>query len=126
MQATSAPKDSDEPDSSGLNWRQRKKAVALRNEGNVRRQQLTEGYIAALGGVVNAMQLEDVERAVDLVMLARGMRAKALRGEAKVRELSQLEVAADKAVRRLNLPAPNAAPVRTLLADYLAAGDGEG
>jgi hypothetical protein len=111
MQASSATKDSDQPGSGGLNWRQRKKAVA-------RRKQLIDGYVAALGGSarVTATQMTDVERAVDMTMLALDMRTRALRGDkVAITDLVRLEGAADRAVRRLNLPAPgSAAPVMDL------------
>ncbi len=128
MQTASATKDSDQPGGSGLNWRQRKKAVARRQQEMQRRRELIDGYIAALGGAdrVNAIQLQDIERAVDLVLLARDMRASVRQGgAAKVSDLTRLEGAADRAVRRLCLPVPGrAAPVQTLL-DYLGASDSE-
>jgi hypothetical protein len=60
--------------------------------------------------------MEDVHRCVDLVMLALDTRAKALRGDkVAITDLVRLEGAADRAVRRLNLPPPNAAaPVMDL------------
>jgi hypothetical protein len=69
------------------------------------RQQMTAAYTAALGGAgrVNAIQLEDIHRAVDLVMLASEMRAAVRQGTAKVSDLTRLEGAADRAVRRLCL-----------------------
>jgi hypothetical protein len=122
MQTESAPKDN-EPGSGGLNWRQRKKLIA-------RRRELTDGYIAALGGAgrVNAIQMEDIHRAVDLVVLAGEMRAAVRQGTAKISDLTRLEGAADRAVRRLNLPPPGrAAPVMGLhdiVAKHTAEGSG--
>jgi hypothetical protein len=90
-----------------LNWRQKKKL----NEPVARRKQLVAGYIQALGGRsrITAIMLEDIHRAADLVLLAREMRAAVRQGSAKVSDLTRLEGAADRAVRRLNLPPPNAA-----------------
>jgi DNA-binding helix-hairpin-helix protein with protein kinase domain len=120
MQTASAPKDNsegnDQPGASGLNWRQRKKA-------NMRRKQLVDGYTAALGGSsrITAIQLRDIERAVDMTMLAEAARAKALRGDkVAITDLVRLEGAADRAVRRLNLPASHAGPPVQTLAEYLA------
>ena len=76
-----------------------------------RRRQLVSAYVAALGGKarLTEIQTQDVERAVDLIEMARSMRAAVRAGTAKVSDLTRLEGAADRAVRRLNLPAPNAA-----------------
>jgi hypothetical protein len=85
------------------------------------RKEMVADFVAALGGRISPIQLQDVERAVDLVMLARDMRASVRQGAAKVSDLTRLEGAADRAVRRLNLPAPSrAAPVMTLN-DHVAA-----
>ncbi len=124
MQTASATKDSDQPGSSGLNWRQRKKANMRRQQEMLHRQLLVDGYTAALGASArsNPIVMTDIERAADLVLLALNMRRRALRGDAtvKIDDLTRLEGAADRAVRRLNLPPPgSAAPVKTL-ADYLA------
>jgi hypothetical protein len=110
-----ATKDS-EPGSGALNWRQRKKADM--------RGQLVNAYVRALGGRarVTAIQLQDVERAVDLVLLAKTARAELAAGKATVNDVVKLENSADRAVRRLNLPPPSAAPVQTLQ-DYLGASD---
>jgi hypothetical protein len=60
-----------------------------------------------------------------LVLLAKTARAELAAGKTTVNDVVKLENAADRAVRKLNLPAPNAAaPVQTL-ADYLAAADNE-
>jgi hypothetical protein len=87
-----------------------------------RRQRLVEAYVAKLGGDVSALQLQDIERAVDLDLLARAARSKALRGEESLGNVTRLEIQASKAVKRLNLPAAGAvaAPVQTV-ADYWAA-----
>jgi hypothetical protein len=79
-----------------------------------RRQQLVAAYVEALGGKarMTAIQAQDVERAVDLVLLAREMRASVRQGAAKISDLTRLEGAADRAVRRLNLPpSGSAAPM---------------
>ena len=116
MQTSTATKDNDQTDSgSPRNWRRRK-------QENARRRQLVAAYVAALGGSasVTAIQTQDIERTVDLVLLARAARAKLSAGEASVNDVVKLENAADRAVRRLKLPASGtAAPVQTLQ-DYLA------
>jgi hypothetical protein len=90
--------ETDKPPGAGLNWRHRK-----------RRKALIDGYVHALGGHVSALQRRDVERAADLIMLAEATRAKALRGEVvRIEALTRLEITADKAIRRLNLPVPSA------------------
>lgn len=122
MQASSATKDSEEPGSSGLNWRQRKKANMRRQQEMQRRNQLVDGYVAALGGPdrVGPIVMTEVMRAVDMTQLAEGMRAKALRGDAiDIGELVRLEGAVSRVIRSLNLPPPGAAPVPTLQ-DYVA------
>jgi hypothetical protein len=133
MQTASAPKDGDQPGASGLNWRQRKKANMRRQQEMQRRKELVDGYVQALGGIarVSAIQLEDIHRCVDLVLMAREMRAAVRQGAAKVSDLTRLEGAADRAVRRLCLPVPGkaAAPSddawRKFLASQHAATTGE-
>jgi hypothetical protein len=87
-----------------------------------RRRDLILTYADALGGAdkVSAAAMNDIVRAVDLVVIAERARAAALRGEiVDLGDLTRLEGAADRAVRRLgikpggNEPAPN-------LAEYLA------
>jgi hypothetical protein len=132
MQTASAPKDSsdgsDQPGASGLNWRQRKKANMRRRQEIERRKQLVDGYVAALGGLdrVGALVRVEIERCVDMTLLAEGMRARALRGEAiDIGDLTRLEGAVSRVIRSLNLPPPgSAAPVQTL-ADYLGASASE-
>ena len=68
-----------------------------------RRQQLVAAYIEALGGNVGPIVMQDVERAVDLVLLARDMRAAVRQGTAKVSDLTRLEGASDRAIRRLGI-----------------------
>jgi hypothetical protein len=126
MQAASAPKDSDNP-GSALNWRQRKAAIARRqqaaDEAAARRPQLIAAYVDALGGAdrINPIQMTDIERCVDLILLARDMRAAVRHGTAKVADLTRLEGAADRAVRRLNLPAPGSGARVMTLDDHIAA-----
>jgi hypothetical protein len=87
-----------------------------------RREKLTAAYVEACGGAgrVSAIQMEDIQRAVDLVMLAREMRGQVRQGLAKVSHLTTLEGAADRAVRRLNLPAPDTAVPMMDLHDHAA------
>jgi hypothetical protein len=73
------------------------------------REKLIAAYVEALGGNVGPIVLANVERAADLEMLAREMRDAVRRGVAKVSDMTRLEGAADRAVRRLGLPAAKAA-----------------
>jgi hypothetical protein len=125
MQTASATKDGDQPGSGYRNWRHRKKAIALRQQEAQRRRELVDGYVAALGGAdrVSAIQMQDIERAADLVMLARDMRASVRQGTAKISDLTRLEGAADRAVRRLNLPPPKAQAAVPSLTEYWASRD---
>jgi hypothetical protein len=97
-----------------------------------RRRELIEVYTNALGGDTKLTdgQRVDVRKAAELVALAEDARALALQegpgGAGLLSVLVRLEGAADRAVRRLNLPAlGRAAPVQTL-ADYLAGRGEEG
>jgi hypothetical protein len=85
---------------------------------NRRRKELTERFVEALGGRgrVTPLQLVEIERAASLTLLAQEMRSRALRGEeVAITDLTRLEGTADRAVRRLNLPASGtAAPVMSL------------
>lgn len=118
------PKDADKP--APLHWRQRKKLVArrkqLEEESAARKPQMIAAYVEALGGAdrVNPILMIDIERAAELVLLAREMRQSVRQGAAKVADLTRLEGAADRAVRRLNLPPPNAAAPVPTLQDYVA------
>ncbi len=116
-----------EPVGGYANWRHRKKAVAARNEGITRRKELVDAYLQALGGRarVTAIVMEDIERTADLVVLAREMRAAVRQGTAKLADMTRLEGAADRAVRRLALPAPGAAPSGPTLQEYLASHEGD-
>jgi hypothetical protein len=81
------------------------------------RKEMIAAYVDALGGSarVNPIQLQDVARCVDLVMLAQTARAELAAGRTTINDLVKLEGAADRAVRRLNLPAPgSAAPVQSI------------
>jgi hypothetical protein len=124
MQTASATKDSE---GDGLNWRQRKKLVArrkqLEEEAAARKPALIEAYVQALGGPgrVTALQMADIERAIDLATIASETREAVRLGKARLEDMARIEVAADKARRRLNLPAPGkAAPEQRTLQDYLA------
>jgi hypothetical protein len=72
-----------------------------------RRRDLIMTYADALGGAdkVSAATVNDIVRAVDLVIIAEQARAKALRGDKGVDlgDLTRLEGAADRAVRRLGI-----------------------
>jgi hypothetical protein len=122
MQATTAAREG----KPALNWRQRKKLVArrkqLEEESAARKPQLIDAYVAALGEGVraNPIIMLDIERAADLVLMAAELRVAVREGRAKVGDLGRLEGHADRAVRRLGLKAPNAAPAGPTLAEYLA------
>ena len=95
----------------------------------VMREQLVAAYVEALGGTdrVGPIVMQDVERAVDLVLLAREMRAAVRQGTAKISDLTRLEGAADRAVRRLNLRPPKAAAaigLDDIVAKHAAEGSG--
>jgi hypothetical protein len=110
------PKAGDKP---GLNWRQRKKLVArrkqLEEEAAARKPQMIQAYVDALGGNVTEIQRADIERAIDLTLIASELRTAVRLGTAKVSQLTTLEGHADRARRRLGLPEPgNAAPVMGL------------
>jgi hypothetical protein len=122
MQATTATKDSAQP-----NWRQRKKANERRAQAMQWRQDLIDGYVQALGGRVTAIQLQDVERCVDMTALALNMRRRALRGDAtvKIDDLTRLEGAADRAHRRLGIKSGAAGAPVPSIHDYIATNYGE-
>jgi hypothetical protein len=107
-----------------LNWRQRKKLAArrkqLEEESAARKPQMMQAYIEALGGNVTEIQRADIERAVDLTLIAAEMRAAVRLGTAKVSTLTTLEGHADRARRRLNLPPPDSKPAGPTLAEYVA------
>jgi hypothetical protein len=67
------------------------------------RKDLIDGYVTALGGRVSPIQLRDVERAVDLIMLANTARAELAAGKTTINDVVKLEGASDRAVRRLCL-----------------------
>jgi hypothetical protein len=105
--------ETDKPPGAGLNWRHRK-----------RRKALIDGYVHALGGIerVNALQRVEIDRCVDMTLLAEAMRGRALRGEAiDIGDLTRLEGAVSRVIRSLNLPAPGtAAPPAQAWQDFLA------
>jgi hypothetical protein len=125
MQTASATKDS-EPGSSGLNWRQRKKANMLRQQEIQRRRELVDGWVQKLGGIerVDALQRVEIGRIVDMTLLAQDQRAKALRGEAiDIGDLVRLEGAVSRVIRSLNIPPNAAAPADDAWRKFLASHD---
>jgi hypothetical protein len=86
-----------------------------------RRRDLITTYTDALGGAdkVSAAMVNDVVRAVDLVIIAEQARAKALRG-ADLGDLTRLEGAADRAVRRLGIKPGANAPKPMSILEYAA------
>jgi hypothetical protein len=118
------PKDADKP--APLHWRQRKKLVARRqqlaDEAAARKPAMIAAYVALLGGAdrVNPIRMTDIERAVDLTLIASELRTAVRLGTAKVSQLTTLEGHADRARRRLNLPKPNAAAAVPSITEYWA------
>jgi len=127
MQASTATKEG----KPALNWRQRKKLVARRKQLADRRPQLIDEYVQELGSDrVTALVRLEIERVVDMTLLAEGMRARALRGEAiDIGDLTRLEGAVSRMIRSLNLRPPGAAAPgddawRKFLANHQHDGDG--
>jgi hypothetical protein len=73
------------------------------------RQQMVASYTAALGGRVNPIVMQDVERVADLMMLAKAARADLLAGKATINDVVKLEGTLGRALKRLNLPASGSA-----------------
>jgi hypothetical protein len=88
----------------------------------VMREKLIAAYVDALGGAdrVNLIVMQDIERVVGLTLLAAQLRDEVHLGRGTVRELTSVEATLGKALRRLDLPAQNAAPAVRTLAAYLA------
>jgi hypothetical protein len=89
-----------------------------------RRRDLIATYVAATGGPDQASPalMNDITRAVDLVLIAERTRAKALRGGAiDLSALTRIEGAADRAVRRLGIKSVATGPKPPTLEEYLAA-----
>jgi hypothetical protein len=130
MEAKAAMQYARRPDA-GVKYRKPNQTRGARQ-----RKEMIAAYVSALGGSarVSPIQLQDVTRAVDLVMLARTARAELAAGKTTINDLVKLEGAADRAVRRLALPAPGRSksaikygrpePVPTLT-DYLAGQHGK-
>lgn len=97
--------------------------VGSRPVRTVMREKLIAAYVAALGGAdrVDPIVAEDIARCADMVLLARTARADLAVGKSTINDVVKLENAADRAQRRLNLPAPGtAAPVMSLLDHHAA------
>ena len=79
------------------------------------RKEMVADFVAALGGPgrVSPIQSQDVERCVDLILLARTARADLAAGRTTINDAVKLENAADRATRRLNLK-PGATAKRIL------------
>jgi hypothetical protein len=86
-----------------------------------RRQQLVADCISRLGGKerVSPLQMQAITQVVDLTLLASHQRAELGKGRAKVADVVKLEGTLARALKRLALPPPGAAPVQTLQ-DYIA------
>jgi hypothetical protein len=130
MQASTAMKEGE----TALNWRQKKKLAAAKGEALRFRQQVVDDYAARIGAGARTdrIVMRDIERVADLELLTREMRAAVRLGTAKVSDLTRLEGAADRARRRLNLPAPNAAAPsddawrKFLASQHAATNEGDG
>lgn len=83
------------------------------------RQEMIDSYIAALGGNVGPIVMQDVIRVADLTLLASHQRAELAGGRAKIADVVKLEGTLARAMKRLNLPEPNAA-APDLLHDHAA------
>jgi hypothetical protein len=88
-----------------------------------RRRDLILTYTDALGGAdkVSVATMNDIVRAVDLVVIAERARADALRGkDVDLGDLTRLEGAADRAVRRLGIKPGSNAPKPMSILEYAA------
>ena len=88
-----------------------------------RRRDLIRTYTDALGGAekVSATVMNDVVRAVDLVLIAEKARSQALCGEKlDLDVLTRLESTADRAVRRLGIKPGSNAPKPMTITQYTA------
>jgi hypothetical protein len=83
---------------------------------------MVAAYVAALGAGVrsNPIVMTDIERCADLIMLAKTARAGLAAGKTTIDDVVKLENAADRAVRRLGLPAPGAAAAVPNIHDHAA------
>jgi hypothetical protein len=92
-----------------------------------RRRDVIDGFVAALGGpdCVNDAMMSDLARAADLTILAARARENHLLGgtQISVSHLIRLEGAADRAVRRLNLPSDGTSLSAPTLADIFSVPD---
>src|SRR5436309_1738836 len=103
MQSSAAKEDQDQLDSTRppRNWRHRKLENARRRQEKQRRKELIDGYVTALGADrISQIQMAEVMRVVDMTLLAEGMRARALRGEAiDIGDMVRLEGAVSRVIR---------------------------
>jgi hypothetical protein len=128
MQSSAAKEDRPDSTRPPRNWRHRKLENARRRQAVNERAQLVADFVEKLGGRVSLIQRQDVERVVDMLMLAKTARADLAAGKATINDVVKLENAADRAIRRLGLPPPGrAAPamgLHDIVAKHTAAGDG--
>jgi hypothetical protein len=71
--------------------------------GARQRKEMIADFVAALGDNVSQIQLRNVEQCVDLMLLAKTARAELAAGNATINDVVELENAADRSMRRLNL-----------------------
>jgi hypothetical protein len=91
------------------------------------RQKLITAYVAEFGGNVGPIVMQDVIRIVDLTLAASHQRAELAAGRAKLADVVKLEGTLARAMKRLNLPAPNAAaPSDADWQKFLAGQHGDG
>jgi hypothetical protein len=101
-------------------------ALSPRGERVRRRRELIEAYSNALGGdrALTEGQRADIRKAAELVALAEAMRALAMQqgpgGAGAISAMVRLESSSTRAVRALNLPAPNTAAAVPSLHDHAA------
>jgi hypothetical protein len=85
---------------------------------------LYRSYLRAMGGPTDAVAQANVLAAAELKVAAETARADLATGKTTIGDVVLLENAADRAVRRLNLPLPNAAAEPTM-SQYLAEHEAE-
>jgi hypothetical protein len=96
--------------------------IGSRSHRVTMRETLVRAYADQLGGLdrIGPILMTDIERAVDMLLLAQAARAKLAAGRTSITEVCRLEGHADRAVRRLALSPPRTHSLAPSLRDYLA------
>lgn len=86
------------------------------------RQQMIADLVTKLGGRdrISPIQLQDVHRVADLILLCQTARAELAAGNGTIGDVVKLEGTCARAMKRLNLPAPGSVAPGPTLQDYLA------